>query len=37
VWGPASDRLSHLAGIGLPSYTSGKTNDKNHQDAGEGK
>jgi len=37
VWGPASDRLSHFAAIGLPSCARGKTNDKNHQHAGEGK
>jgi hypothetical protein len=37
VWGPASYRLSRFATVGLPSYTRGKPNNKNHQDAGEGK
>src|SRR5262249_18018437 len=34
VWGPASDRRSHRAAVGMPNYPGGKTNDKNHHDAG---
>src|SRR5260221_2673 len=33
VWGPARDRLSCRAAVGLPNYAGGKTNDKNHHDA----
>jgi len=37
VWGPASDRLSGCAAVGLPRQGGNNTSEKDHQEADEGK